>query len=604
MNWSHREIRHLLRSLSNPVQLEQQPLAAALRDAMQANSARDAMISLIRLAIPGSRPADEAMRNLIFRQDLDGIKANHVAALLGLSIRSYFRYREKAIGCIAKALERELQSERQDENQQIQFAKLAAQFDAKAAYELYTSAVAEPRGHVAYEMVRLAIAAGQPVPRRMIKRCEGPWRILAMTALARRHINGGQPKRVERWLRRLRNAALNSATPAGARAAFELAYLERLEALRRCDMRAARDATERITLHALGHAPLVGLALVIEAEQACDDGELEKANEIFTQLETLNAVTREPRTVARTADALSMLALMEMRWSQAYHGARAAAVALEQIEPEMAMCVQTVAGRAACQLGRPWSPSAEHCARYPTSWITAQSLAVQSRHQLRDDHEAARETAERAIAIASDQGASGALRFAQASMGFVLDRLGKFDEAQRLRVEAWESAVRLGRQFYLHDMFVIPDMRQRELGSFELSGAFVDAVLRRAAALCPVDSEQIRSDKAVFFAPLLRHALAAGGRVVSRKQSPDDFGIAQAAAAWRLAGTSVPEGLEQIRALAPILARDLAYCLAFADRTAFAGHFVEVFLSTASECAKRLETLPRRRPLESSPLAS
>jgi hypothetical protein len=52
------------------------------------------------------------MRAAVLSQDLDGNKARRVAASLGLSLRSYFRYRSAAIDLIALAIDRELRPPR------------------------------------------------------------------------------------------------------------------------------------------------------------------------------------------------------------------------------------------------------------------------------------------------------------------------------------------------------------------------------------------------------------------------------------------------------------------------------------------------------------
>jgi len=586
MDWSHREIRRLLRLLSDPAQLELHPTAAALRDVLEATSARDAVIALIRQAIPGTRPSDELLRQVIFRQDVDGIKSHRVAALLGLSIRSYFRYRERAIEAIADAFERELQSDRLDKNQQLQFAKLAAQFDAQTALELYAKVVPEPRGRLAYEMIRLSIAAGQPVTRKMIKRCEGSWRVLALTALSRNRAIGGRSKTTAQQRERPPNLGFDSATPAGARAAFELAYAQRLSALRLCDMAAARGAAERMKTLAHGNAPLAGLALVVEAAQACDDGDLGKARGIFPQLAALNSVTRDPRIVARTAGALSMLAFMECRWDQAYDNARVSAVILEEIEPELAMCENTMAGRAAAQLRQDWSPGAKLCERYPTSWILGFSLAIQSRIRSEKDPQGARDAALRALDIVTRQGARGALCYAQVSLASALDHLGECEEAQRLRVEAWRSAVRLGRETYLHDMFVVPSGRRHDFGYFDLGVKFVDAILDRTTTLCETLWGATSPTESALFTTLICQTLVRCGPVNRERQPSDTLGVAQAAAAWRDSGLSASEGFKKIRVLGQRLAHELAFCFDFADREEFTVQFVQTMYSAAAEGAQ------------------
>jgi uncharacterized protein len=109
VNRQHPEIRRLLRLLRFPIQLEAEPLAARLREATDAPSALDAVMATVQKALSGSGEINQLMRAAILSQDLDGNKARRVAASLGLSIRSYFRYRSAAIELIAIAAERELE---------------------------------------------------------------------------------------------------------------------------------------------------------------------------------------------------------------------------------------------------------------------------------------------------------------------------------------------------------------------------------------------------------------------------------------------------------------------------------------------------------------
>lgn len=105
----HPEIRRLLRLLRFPIQLEAEPLAARLREATDTASALDAVIAVVQKALSGSGEINQLMRAAILSQDLDGNKARRVATSLGLSVRSYFRYRSAAIELIAIAVERELE---------------------------------------------------------------------------------------------------------------------------------------------------------------------------------------------------------------------------------------------------------------------------------------------------------------------------------------------------------------------------------------------------------------------------------------------------------------------------------------------------------------
>ena len=108
MDRRHPQIRRLLRLLRHPIRLEEDELALSLRDALACDSGCQAVLTLVQRALPGPTEMNQLMRAAVLSQDLDGNKARRVAASLGLSLRSYFRYRSTAIDLIALAIEREL----------------------------------------------------------------------------------------------------------------------------------------------------------------------------------------------------------------------------------------------------------------------------------------------------------------------------------------------------------------------------------------------------------------------------------------------------------------------------------------------------------------
>ncbi len=106
------QVRQMLRLLRSPIRLEEYELAVGLRDALGCESACDAVMAVVQRALPGPTDLSQLMRAAVLSQDLDGNKARRVAASLGLSLRSYFRYRRAAIELIALAVERELRPPR------------------------------------------------------------------------------------------------------------------------------------------------------------------------------------------------------------------------------------------------------------------------------------------------------------------------------------------------------------------------------------------------------------------------------------------------------------------------------------------------------------
>jgi len=112
MDRRYPNVRHMLRLLRSPIRLEEDALALALRDALACDTACEAVLSMVQRALPGPTEMNALMRAAVLSQDLDGNKGRRVAASLGLSLRSYFRYRSAAIELIALAIDRELRPPR------------------------------------------------------------------------------------------------------------------------------------------------------------------------------------------------------------------------------------------------------------------------------------------------------------------------------------------------------------------------------------------------------------------------------------------------------------------------------------------------------------
>src|SRR6202022_3732450 len=145
------------------------------------------------------------------------------------------RYRAAAVEAIAAEIELELRSKPQETMYELQLAEMLSRFEPQAGFDLFSRAIDEPRGEAAYDMLRIAICAGQPVTRAMIERCEGPWRPLAMTAVSCKHQIGGRLSLAQRWRTRTAKVLAKLSTPADHSAAFELAHYDKADAIRRCD---------------------------------------------------------------------------------------------------------------------------------------------------------------------------------------------------------------------------------------------------------------------------------------------------------------------------------------------------------------------------------
>jgi hypothetical protein len=97
-------VRKTLRLLRKPPLLAKDPLARQLRDSLQTESCRDALLTLIDRAFSDD-PSAARLRDLVLRCDVYGQKARAAAAEMHLSVRQFFRWRAEAIEVLAASLE-------------------------------------------------------------------------------------------------------------------------------------------------------------------------------------------------------------------------------------------------------------------------------------------------------------------------------------------------------------------------------------------------------------------------------------------------------------------------------------------------------------------
>jgi hypothetical protein len=567
MSWSNRDIRRLLSLIRYPGKLEAAPLGLALRHATGKDSNIAAISAIIDRSLSGKSAVETLMRECITQCDVFGEKTLTTARKFGLSARQFFRYRADAVAAIANEVNRVLQLDQEPTDYRLRLAEMLARFDSKAARSTYLRSVGVSNGRAAYELLCLTLRSGLHVSDALLNRCDGQWRLMALAAMGRRHITLGEPLAAERWRNSARAELTKSRRPENVAAAFEVTNMDRLEAIRCCDMFAARQAARRLSWLGRNDLTLRGMALVTELEQACDDGKLDLAHSVVAELKVHNSVAPDFRTMARTEHARAVLAFMHGDFEEAYALALTARTALTEIEPGFALCAVAYAGRAAVQLRRGWEPGSILCGLYPNVWITGQVLAVHGRYLLPHDLERAADCIERARQIATDQDARGALAFANASLAMVADQLGDHDRAQQARVDAWESALTLGRQTFLLDMFSHPTMIERELGSFAVDARLRAAVSRRIEARLNNLPGAPHPNLTPFIEALALRALQR-----STRSADGDAPLDAADFAPVLAAGDNARGLSSVtRTVLKGLANDFAICAAISQRSRIVG---------------------------------
>lgn len=589
MSWSNRDIRRLLSLILDPVKLEAEPLALALRHAVSASNGFAAINAIIERSLSGNTAVEKLMRESVTLCDIVGEKTHTAARRLGLSARQFFRYRAAAMSAIANEVNRVLRFDQEPTDYRMRLAEMLARFDSQAARSTYLHSGGQSRGRAAYEILCLTLRSGLNVTDELLDRCDGRWRLMALAAMGRRHITLGEPLAAEPWRSSARAELAKSRRPENAAAAFELTTMDRLEAIRRCDMPAARQAARRLSWLGRNDSSLRGMSLVIELEQACDDGKFELARSILSELKAHNSFAPDFRTMARTEHARAVLAFMHGDFEEAHALALTAKVALTESEPGFALCAVAYAGRAAVQLQREWEPGSILCGLYPNVWITGQVLAVLGRHLLAQDLTGAAACVDRAVQIATTQQAPGALAFANASLALVYDLLGDHERAQTARVSAWENGISLGRQTFLFDMFSHPTTIERDFGPFALDAQFRAAISRRIESRLHKSPGAARTTLIPFIEKLAMLALQRNKRQTDGRESATKIDSADFAPLLG-AGASARHLSGAARSVLKGLAGDLAICAAIDRRDRVVAAFGAILDDLRNAC---LDESPR-----------
>ncbi len=479
------DVRVMLAALSKPSILQENKLALQVRDALGKTSVRQAVRTVIDMTFDKSQPEQAALRDVILTCDFENKKRSQAASQISVSARTLYRRRSAAIGQIADTVDELLDAPVPDTTFRYAMARMISPLEPETAVRLFEREAATVGGRAAYDAVCACVRNGREIGDSVLGQCTGHWRLLAEIEIARSNLVTGSPQRYEEVRPRIKSALAELKGQALEHVAFELAYVDRLDAVRRCDLDSAENATRRLTKWAGGDIRFGTLALVCEAEQACDEGDVARAASVVRDLQSRCVRLGDFRITARASHVAGILSFLRGEYAATQEQCQATVAALSHIEPEFAACSSAVAGRAALLSGRGWSRPTELCDRFPHSYVTAIVDAVWARHMALRDPGAALPIAERVVSIARDQNARGVLAFAKGTLAIVCQLVGRAEDAQGLKISAWEEAVRLRRRLYLHDLFLHPASKPEQFGALNVDQRFVAALSLRLSQLIP-----------------------------------------------------------------------------------------------------------------------
>jgi GNAT superfamily N-acetyltransferase len=401
----------------------------------------------------------------------------------------------------------------------LRLAEMVEAIDPKAALDIYRRAARNGGGENAYNVVRTAVWAGLDVTQELIHACEGPWRLLALCAVARHLVSHGKNEQAAVIRDDIRVKLEEACGPGYDAAAFELALLDRCEACRIDDARKSGELLQSLRILAGHDESLLALVLISEADQALTEGNLAAAAIALEDVEVLDVHGRDLNVMARTALGRAMLSHVQGFHEEAFVLANGAAPVIAALEGGFALRAAGIAGRAALLCGAHWDPPSALFERYPRVWTKALTEAVAARHVLATDPLASMKAAESALALATHHESPTLASYARVSLAAALDSLGNEDAAQHVRLIAWETALRTGDRFALYDIFVHPHARAHDIGCMRLDGAFVRA-LQKYIEETVGDLRNVLNVRIALSEALRMAVSASAGRVVTSPLMP------------------------------------------------------------------------------------
>ncbi len=567
--------------------LEREPLAIMLREALHAESAYKAVVAAIDAAFDAATPSGRQLKEIIRRCDIECQTTAAAAAEMHLSVRQFFRYRTDAVEAIALSVGRSLRQPDDSSRKQLVMAAMVAEFDSRAALDMYVRAAPSPTGRLAFEIARTAIWAGvDPAP--YIAACEGAWRLLAQAIQARRLLSIGRRAESEALADSVRVALAGSSGPLYDAAAFEIAELDRRAVRRRSALQDEAHLVERMRKLSRDDSRLVALALLAEAESACSIGELGSAAIAIADAERIATERRDLYVLARAAYASATLAMLNDHLDDALALFNAAASTIAAFDAAYALRSAAFAGRCALLLDSPWTAPVTLMERHAGSWILTELECVEARRLLGSDPARALAMARAGLQRSETTDAVVATLYARATVAAALDRSGDAAEAKKLWLACWSEGVRIGDHTTLYDLFAVPGAVERDCGPLAIDEEFVEAVQRLHEERNPTNpSSQSREVRALKVA-LLRFSLeSAAGKITDPGRGAAIVrDVARALLALRVQGDRV---LHLIHATSRAISEDVGWLLAPAKRSTFRSALLARWDRFALEIAEQLD---------------
>jgi hypothetical protein len=479
--YSHAEVRNMLRALGKPHDLERQPLALLVRHAFGLASCQESVLHLLDVAFADAGERNQLLRDIIFTCDVQRATTQAATRKFNLSRRQFFRYRAEAFAVIAATVERVLQAPPDDAVYLWTLAHQISMTSPEHALSLLDATHADPFGQLGHFRVALAGWAGVPIAERDLNRCSEYVRLRALLHVAEELHGRGEYDRAVTIIDDVRAAAGKPRASTHSGLHFDIADVARWPARRRSDMAGIERCVDEMKRHA-GSEWSVTRLRQSEAEVETSRGDIASARSSLDQAWRLSMSGRDAVLLSGSAFAEAQLAFVSGAYERAFRFAFAAAIGL-RASRSSSMLAQVIAGKAALASGMAWRPPDDWVQRYPDSWLRADLEAIRARRLLVEGLTGeAHDVARSALVLAERHESPSSIAYCLATLGAVLDRCGDVAGAQRLRVRAWGIAHAIDDAVLHHDVFVVAGQTSRGLGPLIIDDQFGAAVAASAGS--------------------------------------------------------------------------------------------------------------------------
>ncbi|HEY0393239.1 MAG TPA: hypothetical protein VGD01_01970 [Candidatus Elarobacter sp.] len=374
MAWSNAQTRALLKGLRHPHILRNEPAIAALRRRYRVEDDGQALLAAVDAALAN----DPALKEIIYRCDLNDEDTLSVARALHFSERQFHRYRSFAVEAVAAEIDRATTSAASVASDEQLLAAISAVDPERANALLRGVDIATPAQR--FVALRVKVEMGAVPTEGDLQRFDPAQRAHAEVLRGIGLENAGEYADADRLATELDLRLREPRTPEARQAAFELTILRRLQARRRGRIADFAAAVDDMPLYGSSDADAIRAAIG-RAHVAVHHPAVTDWRERMSAAKRAVGGSPDVRLLRYVAMVEGYLAFVRGDPELALRNSVVATLA--GANPGTALQAEALHARAALVLGRPWTRPAWTREVLPGSWFQPELDVLGAFHALR-----------------------------------------------------------------------------------------------------------------------------------------------------------------------------------------------------------------------------